>query len=619
MNGQLGFRVVVSILVLFLVGCTDSSTRKTKTKSVTQKENTQENTERQNPQRLACAVETCGIAAQVPFYTAPAKEIDVRLFKQRINAPLMQYIDLEINSIDLKNKILFGFSDVRVDKISDNYLVLINFSYFSDFSKEISSSLRSVGGHIKISTMKLRQELYMKGLANNSRLVDWIILAAQAFYESEIFRDNIKLSQYPFEIFVKKNYPDIDLLTAIATEAQKLLDIQNRLVEVYPILKSRSAKTKLILQKAISKTPLDPDEKEDFVSSRLSYLFFQELLPGGKFRASMLQRPTSIAAIASGLLQKIKTSRRVRIDANNFEKSKQEIVFKCTYNLLNKIASSPTPEQNLAFSDLVQNLKSHAKTVVTSARFNGSHLLNTIDQVKIILPPTKEQTLAGLERSLHNEFNNLNETLKLLSKLDLQDPQDKEIILLMLATQYNDVEESENPLEGVTEFCQDNQPEFISDASYSSYSIVNIGWRSVLYPQYGYGIAAHELGHVVSDADESQTLNAFAHVKSCLKQNQYGSAKFVEEDFADLFATEMIKSNPLSPNKGNGNFSCLLLNQGDGNFIDLVMSAELGDTHSSGLYRLIAIGTQLNSLTPACQAVKQSSPLGQRMRNCWGL
>ena len=202
--------------------------------------------------------------------------------------------------------------------------------------------------------------------------------------------------------------------------------------------------------------------------------------------------------------------------------------------------------------------------------------------------------------------------MKLVSELNLQNQTDKEIVLLMLASQYQDDEEKESPLSEVKKFCEKHLPESISDASYSAYQKINLGWRSVLYPQYGYGIASHEMGHVISAADQMSARSAFSGVKKCLIANQNGNEKLVEEDFADTFAVQVMKIKP------QANYSCLLLTQEHQEYSELKMTAPAEHTHSSSFYRLIAIGTQLNTLTPTCQAAAQASPQGQRIKNCWG-
>lgn len=606
------FRIIAFISICFLSACSPDSTSK-RQPNVAGAISSQEQTE--NPQHLTCAQETCGQASKLPFFTAPIQNLDSSLYRQYLDSSLRQFLNLEGQSVETKNKLLTDFSNMKVDRVSDAYLAFINLMYFYSFGKPVTSAIEMSWNRIKIDINVLRKKLNESGLTRPEE-VNWVILIARTIYESDIFYANYYLSQFPLEIFVQKVYPNLDTLTAISREAQSLEEVQNRFSEAYPMLKSNTAATLAILKKAINKEPLAPDEKQDFIEIRMSLLSMREILPGGKWRGALLQRSVNIPAMADDLFKRALNSTRAKISGQEIEKEKRSLLQLCAGALVSTVASSPTPEQNLRFTNLVRSLKSDAKSVLSGSRYHSPQVMAAVDKVHLILPPTKQQTAAALARSLQNEIAFSKESIERMHQMNIQKQEDKELVLLMLASQYMDDDEAQdNQLSDVKDFCEENMPEAISDASYSRYQLVNVGWRSVLYPQFGYGIAAHELAHVISEADSfASGQRAFTKVKDCLKDNQSGKADFVEEDFADLFASQLMKSKPDA-----SNYSCLLLNQKNSEYADLAMTSPKGSEHSSGFYRLIAIGTQLNNLTPTCQAAKQNSPSGQRIRNCWGL
>ncbi len=603
-----------SLAVLSLTGCLGNPSQSEKSNKKLQAEATAAESLSVNPTHLACAKETCGEASGLPAISARATQADSDLFRQHIQDSLNQYLDLQINSIALKSKALKEFSRMTISEVSDDYLVFINFLYFHKFGEQISSSLSLNKGKIKVDTTNLRKELHKVGLKAEDQ-VSWVILLAQNMYESEIFYSNYYLSQYPLEIFVQKVYPNDDILTAIANEAKKLQVVQDKLSKAYPILQSNTVASNVVLQKAISKTPLSPDEKKEFIENRMTFLSFQEILPNGSWRNHLLQRPINIKKMAEDLIRSASQSIEFNMTKDQLASERNSLNFKCTFHMLNNLASSPTPDQNLKFMQLVQGLKTDAQSIISKSQYNSPEVIQAINKVTLIMPPTKQQTAAALSRMLKNEVNATAATNELIAKLHSNNQADREIVLLMLAGAYSGTEEKkEDPFDDVNDFCLENSAEQISDAAYTSYQVVNVGWRSVLYPQFGYGVVAHELGHVISAADSASMRSQFSQVKSCLQKNQ-DSTSYLEEDIADLFATEMMKLKPTH----QANYSCLLLQQDGGEYSHLQMSSDKDGVHASSFYRLIAVDSQLNKLKPACQTAKSSSVEGQRMQSCWGL
>lgn len=599
--------------------CLTSCFEATSVKKERSQQNAQPKTEtyeRKAPtaQQLACANETCGAATNLPYVSAQPKEQDRAFYKQNIEASLIQYVNLSVRNAALKNKIVNDFSDMQVDHISDSYLALINYLHFSSFSGIVSESLEERSYGIGVNSATLRQNLIKSGTTQEP-MIKWITSVAQAVYESDHFNLNYQLSQYPLEIFSQRQYPTLDALDGIALEAEKLLAIQEKVNEAFPILKPQSIGTIELFKKAMRKEPLDPDEKQNLIDQRMSLYSLKEMLPNGKWRAAILDRPTDIRTIVADLMKKAKSSALLKTTGAKLTNEGQNYFHQCTYYLLTNIASSPTPDQNSQFASLIHGLKSDAKNVLERSGYLTPHISSSIDKIRIVLPATKQQTTAALSRALNNEIRTGNQGMELLSNLDIRNQEDKELVTLLLASQYADTEEDETALSSIKEFCQEHAAPQISDAAYMAYQLVNVGWRSVLYPNYGYGIAAHELAHVISYLDQISSRAVFQRVKSCLQVNQNNSKDFIEEDFADTFAVQMVKQKPQA---GNSNFSCLLLDQDGTEYTNLQMSTYSGANHSSNFYRLISVGKEIGGLGPSCQAAQQQSPAGLLVRNCWG-
>jgi hypothetical protein len=411
-------------------------------------------------------------------------------------------------------------------------------------------------------------------------------------------------------------YPNKEILPAIAHEANYLQALNNELLENYPILKSQSLNRIQVFSKTLRHEPLDPKEKEEFVSSRFTLLTMKELLPRGRWRGIFLSRQVDFNQVAQALLKQAESAQLLTLSAEKLNEQLEGAKRLCKLTLTSTIASSPSPEQNQRFNLQLDRVKQEALQILTQGRYSAPHLQETLLKLSLLMPPTQQQALTGLKRSLFQEIETNKEMIAKMKNWDPQNQEDRELFILMLATNFGSDEDNKSAevYEDVNQFCIDHAPHGVEDAAYANYQMVNVGWRSVLYPQFGFGILGHEMAHVISMTDEVSHRPVFSRVKECLKQNQGGRTELVEEDFADLFAIQLMKQRV----RENKNFACLLLHQNDLDYGDLSLETRQGAVHPSSFYRLISISTHTQSLTPRCEEAKATHPAGQRIRDCWG-
>lgn len=598
------------LLSIFSTGCLPQSSRSDR--QVRELDSSRQSNESPNPLYTACAQESCGLAQQLPFITAPISEAHHQKYQQDLKKSVDELSKLEQELFETKKSAIQKFSSVQISQVSDNYKTLLNFLHFSGYGGAISEALVMTANRIQISenvmTTKLshvpRQE------------VNWLISAAKTIFESDLYYANYYLSQFPLEVFVRRLYPNMDALDAIAKEARALLVYQNEIVQNYPILQTQSANRMAVLTKATQKQPLDPREKQEFISHRFSILTMKELLPQGRWRPVFLSRQVNISQLANSLLQRAQQSSLLKLNTPQIILERERTQSLCEFALTSTIASSPTPEQNQKFAANLDQVKREALQVLSKSQYGALHVQEAITKVNLLLPPTQQETLVGLKRTIHQEIQNSQDLISNIKNWQTQKQADQELFLLMLATNFGSEDNSEVAavFENTNEFCASNSPQGIEDAAYSNYQIVNVGWRSILYPQFGYGILGHELAHVISLNDENSSQPIFNRVKECLKQNQKGRKELVEEDFADLFATQLMKLR----RQETRNFACILLRQKDREYSGLSLETQEGGVHPSSFYRLISIATHTQTLTPRCEEAKASHPMGQRLQDCWG-
>lgn len=157
--------------------------------------------------------------------------------------------------------------------------------------------------------------------------------------------------------------------------------------------------------------------------------------------------------------------------------------------------------------------------------------------------------------------------------------------------------------------CQKAVPQYLNDYASPFERYVELSWPTIAAPKVGFSIFTHEFGHVlaVSIADFAKD------AKACLKA-MHGTDLYIEEDFADLFASEIALEKQQSINgQSLNNMGCELMGLKNGlwDVGEGVKNSRVGDPHSSGFYRLIAIATVTNKMTPQC---KKALEMGNEVR-----
>ena len=140
------------------------------------------------------------------------------------------------------------------------------------------------------------------------------------------------------------------------------------------------------------------------------------------------------------------------------------------------------------------------------------------------------------------------------------------------------------------------------------------------YPDYGKGILAHELSHLISnllfhrnELDRSDVPPVLLEMRECLNASD-GNPYKLEEDTSDLISYLMTKDDP-------DLYSCSLLGRSfDGNsYIDLHLFSEMGvHSHSASLLRLLREALYKNKdLSPSCQEfIDKSSHQLNNINSC---
>jgi hypothetical protein len=176
----------------------------------------------------------------------------------------------------------------------------------------------------------------------------------------------------------------------------------------------------------------------------------------------------------------------------------------------------------------------------------------------------------------------------------------------------------------MADVCDNRDPDLLIDHSISSMGFITLSWPTLADPVSGYGIIAHEFGHIVSAALKDLKIangnadpTSYSNIYDCVQKRQSGknSLSTQEEDFADRFAAHVLKDSEANAS-GPANFGCLILKQGSvtrygkSGGLSMRWPSEYEYPHSPDLYRLLQIEIDRGRALPVtCQGiVGQSYP-----------
>jgi hypothetical protein len=238
----------------------------------------------------------------------------------------------------------------------------------------------------------------------------------------------------------------------------------------------------------------------------------------------------------------------------------------------------------------------------------ASAVKKVMSTIQFRMPQTGEERVRDLKSTLEYQLTKIAVSIKTATSAT---PEDLLVLLVSNAILKND--ETATGL-----ICTYEAPEEVSDFALTDLGEINVSWQTLRFPRYGYGIVAHEMGHIISSVIAEQNkdrapydLVAYNSMKACTADRHGGVENRTatdEEDFADLFSAQVAK-RLVAQDLKLANMGCLLISQ-DGNRYGTRDGLTLwndkgdGDVHSAHFFRVVQQEIDLgHKLTPSCQKV----------------
>jgi hypothetical protein len=544
---------------------------------------------------LACVRSECGTNNPVahPFEQTPGLEQSTtQMIQAELRKPLQNYMGRVIHKsllLDQSFKKLFSLDPST--KVSPNRAALIQSLRALNRVKFYLPALKSDGnGQYVFDPAKLKKLQAMSVAEFNATLTLEKVISA-----SITFTDFLEASSY--ETVIKSFYPGMTVLEAQKTEALSILQARAALTSLVPLIPTLQT-DRLILKRALTGQSLSLSEKtylknlikERVVMGMLLAPEIQEAFQKVPLNLAQFLKESAKAYSESLTGQTFQTPQSLKVTFN-------QAVGVCYQKLAYAYAAFPTSAQLSTFQGVLKTVEDQAQKMIEEKAHmtmpNGM-------QLEIYLPQARENLVPDWKAYLIDATSESDQAIRNLKQVDLKNPEIVESLLVALANFH-----SNHLLEPALSFCAQAQPAFLNDAARPDTNVVTLSWPTIVHPETGAGIVAHELGHIASSAIDS----LLANEKTCLK-NKQGSDQYIEEDFADLFSTELL--NRLGRRIGQlatSNMACGLLERKNGDWSSVsVKNTVSGDSHSSSFYRMLAIANSSTGLTGSCSAyLKQVS------------
>ncbi|MNL08671.1 hypothetical protein D3C87_1294030 [compost metagenome] len=384
-----------------------------------------------------------------------------------------------------------------------------------------------------------------------------------------------------------------------------------------------------VLDKAAAMEKLT-DAEEKMVMSSLSALFAFGALLNPETLAAAKDIPMTLGEAAKMVdwQTNAEKAKKYFSSPNSIKAEKEKVFAACTVSITKFLAAAPSDLQQRKSIELLARVKEAAK-ISAAKYFTGDALakaLATIEKTQF----TKPLSSAAVEKMILDRFDRVVRKISEFSKQVQQVQQGKaewqSFAVLSLIT---GVTKEESLFGDIIEGCKDLEPKGLVDASYASLDMITMSWQSAMFPEFGAGIMAHELGHAVSRAVGEATPGneTYKNTRSCViskhqdllsadKKNESVN-RYQEEDWADEFAATVVSElNQTWPYAKN--YGCLMMSMENKKYTGLVLqNIENQGGHSTSFLRaLVAQSKMTGSLPASCLKALSQTETQAIQRSC---
>jgi hypothetical protein len=312
---------------------------------------------------------------------------------------------------------------------------------------------------------------------------------------------------------------------------------------------------------------------------------------------------------SSGIIEKMKA----QMASPSELKDRKDKAFEQCRTIVNRSAQAALTADDLQKTQqMIGSVKSSvlkvAKNLSTSKEIQKKISID-VQKIEFNLPYSKEQMLAGLTSKAKSSTA---EEAKNVARIDQFT--DSAILMLMYSERNGEGVLPENSIESA---CNVFAPGGITDNAVSILGKINLSWQTVKLRKFSAGVIAHELGHIVSADLKDTNSSPYEAMRECTNLRHSDIDKvhdktYLEEDFADMIASLVLKDLRTQNLVETGNFGCLLMGKSHGRWgeemgLTMKWADDNKDSHSPNLFRTIQSNIISGQVLPeACQNIVDS-------------
>jgi len=567
-----------------------------------------------------CAIDLCGDTKSflnLDEMISSRKNVPINIkneFDQNIRPLLDNWVRFSIETLRKQlNSSIDQIAQLQKSSLTDNEKIINNLIWalgHKKFGSLLSAATTSSYGMIVIDKTKAATLLTDLNPVEQDYLVQYVQAIVNRAEYGEL---NFLYSDTYINLLALK-YPASSLKVAARLDGQHFLDIQNELMTIDPNLDFLSSITKQNFVKLAhgEEVILNPDTQGRIGRARLNLALYHDVLTPGPTRDLFLKRP--ITYDHGQLNQKLKDlssyMTTLILDESKIQLLKSKMMDQClaSYNLA--MSTAPSDLAIRSMLSKIESVKKVAKEVASNYSGNASGAVDSAIQNAKFIMPVSIRNVAPLWISV----------VKDMMASDQEDAKARTSARWISRYSVDIADDFTDDMLffNIKNVCQSLQPTGLSDHALTTLGAISVSWQSVIYPEVGIGVVAHEIGHIVSSISSRGSIwpTEIQQVRQCIALRHLSSAnfnfahvnnvKYVEEDWADMFAAQVMKRlRPDFPFLRN--YACVMLGKDGSSYgssqrpLSLVNSNR-SDTHSADFFRVIQLQLEMGSLPPSCQS-----------------
>lgn len=533
---------------------------------------------------LSCVESLCGAQNPLshPFEISKATEKWTNaMIKGNMQKPLQDYMGRIIHRALIADKVYKSILQKKIELQPEQAAFIQTFRYAKRINSYLPAIERGTYYGYSFNTAKLKEILPQ---ATEDEINAITLLADVITLNVRIGR----LMEMSYESMMNAIQPGKSVRDGQIAEAYNILLADEKLRRLMPLDASIKS-DQLVLTKALKGDTLSAAEQlvmKDSIKSRFS---IEALLDDSLQKAfGKIPLNMDLAMSEAGTAYAQSETAKALATPTSVKGFLQQGVEACSTKLAYAYAALPRQAQIDTFKKMLNDVKATARGMMEER--TKTSLPNAFN-AEIYLPTAREVSISDWKSSLTMAKNSADLSIATLKKLDLSDPRNLQAVAMAFVISAPDKLFSE-----VLSFCEKVQPPFLSDSAARRTGAINLSWPTIVHPEVGISIIAHEIGHVAS-YNWSENLKA---EKDCLTARQ-GGTQYLEEDFADLFSAEVFnRSKGKIADVNMAPLGCGLLSRDKNTWALGDLVAVKGDTHSSNFYRLLSGATMTSRMTPQC-------------------